>query len=343
MKVASKGWWNWILAGVMLMIIVGLFKLTSALRSRARPPKIDALDRFKDGPQDNLSPRLPNDASNFFFPGSLNLTRWETLNKCYVDPQIYSDHLPSNAYCVVSSKYKLIYYLVPKSGSSTNREVMTASLAGRETTTKECDKLAEEEDYRVIGFVRDPSKRIYSSYEEAIARKLNDVESIPKHFNRFVEGLPNYKAYEKLFSQPHLLTARFEQFLDDWDGKELFDNHLSLQSPLLAYPSGLTRQFIWLGEVGNLDADWKEVSSLLGFPSPTVIHGRSFPRRMNISLVTPHAKRRMCHLLALDYCCLNFPFPPECVVEGEETLGCEWKTFPEHAGKTLIVPVGGIQ
>jgi len=218
---------------------------------------------------------------------------------------------------------------------------MTTSLAGRETSTSECDKLENsDQGYRIIGFVRDPANRIYSSYEEAIARKLNEVDSIPQHLRRFVDGLPNYKAYEKLFSQPHLLTQRFEQFLDDWDGRDLFDNHLSLQVPLMAHHSGITRNFTWLGEVGKLDADWKTAASLLTFPSPDVIHGRSFPRRMNTSTVTARAKRRICKLLALDFCCLNFPFPSQCLEGDAEALGCAWKQLPEF-GKTLIIPVGG--
>lgn len=47
------------------------------------------------------------------------------------------------------------------------------------------------------------------------------------------EGIPEYKAYEKLFLSPEL-TRRFEAFVNKWDARNAFDDHIRMQTPTLS-------------------------------------------------------------------------------------------------------------
>ena len=136
---------------------------------------------------------------------------------------------------------------------------------------------------------------------------------------------------------------------DGWD----CDVRICLQSPLLSnFKSGFSRPIFWLGEVNkDMDQQWAEGASTLGMPGPDkILRGRSYPRRMNTSGISVFAKRRICHIRVVDFCCLNFPFPPECLPEalgeGHEALGCRWDTDPGSSDKRpahidkFIVPVG---
>lgn len=64
--------------------------------------------------------------------------------------------------------------------------------------------------------------------------------------------------------------------------------------------------------------DWEYIVSWYGrsLPRKGEFNARSVPRRVDTSLVSLEAKRRICHISAIDYCCLNMELPPECA--GEE-------------------------
>mmetsp|Transcript_5844 Transcript_5844/g.13561 ORF Transcript_5844/g.13561 Transcript_5844/m.13561 type:complete len:85 (+) Transcript_5844:3-257(+) len=54
-------------------------------------------------------------------------------------------------------------------------------------------------------------------------------------------------------------------------------------------------------------------------------HGRKITRRINVGLVGEETRRKMCRILALDYCCLNIPLPEVCRGKGagdEEEVFC---------------------
>ena len=61
-----------------------------------------------------------------FQPGTLKLTQSQTLQYCYADPTVYQMHYPSADRQVtsVSDTYKVVYLMIPKSGSSTGRWIM---------------------------------------------------------------------------------------------------------------------------------------------------------------------------------------------------------------------------
>ena len=46
------------------------------------------------------------------------------------------------------------------------------------------------------------------------------------------EGIANYKEYEKMFLTPEL-TRRFELFVNKWDARNPFDDHIRMQTPTL--------------------------------------------------------------------------------------------------------------
>jgi hypothetical protein len=67
---------------------------------------------------------------------------------------------------------------------------------------------------------------------------------------------------------------------------------------------------------------------------PQVIHGRAYPRRMNVSDVSDDAMQAMCRVYAIDFCCLNYELPPACLraPPGRRVL-CKWL---EKGGERLI-------
>jgi hypothetical protein len=58
-------------------------------------------------------------------------------------------------------------------------------------------------------------------------------------------------------------------------------------------------------------------------PDDGLVHGRKSPRRFDTSLVQDATKRKICKILMLDYCCLNFELPDVCknFVNDEEDIG----------------------
>jgi len=275
------------------------------------------LERGKDEhPHQNTAEVPAPDGT--FAPGTLKMSRVEALSRCYVDPEVYRRHLTSQQ-CPVSEKFKVLYYQIPKSASSSSREIMEKDLKAEEKHTHVCDAMSN--DYLRISFVREPLNRFWASYEEMIARNLNYRENIPEQFRGFISDLPSYQAYDKLFPQPHLLVKHCEQFVDEWDGKTVFDNHLHLQAPLLMKPDGTPRNISYLGNVPKVQESWDEMHKLYNTPQLKAIRGRSYPRRMDIKLVSKAHTNRICQLAAIDYCCLNFRLPPECDTSG---VMCKW-------------------
>ena len=69
-------------------------------------------------------------------------------------------------------------------------------------------------------------------------RRLGSPSRIPLQYRRFMEEYNgwNYSQYSALFDETEgvrRLTNSFETFVHDYDGVNPFDEHLTLQSPLL--------------------------------------------------------------------------------------------------------------
>ena len=111
------------------------------------------------------------------------------------------------------------------------------------------------------------------------------------------------------------LTKRFEQFVRDYDGLDPFDVHLHLQVSNLVYgPTGEPLPVTALYNASNAEREWQNVAKSRGvtIPDGDITHGRKISRRFNVDLVTNGTKRKICRLLALDYCCLNMKLPKVC-------------------------------
>ena len=97
--------------------------------------------------------------------------------------------------------------------------------------------------------------------------------------------------------------------------------------------TGLPYRVDHVYETKNIDVAWEEIarSQNVNLSVPIeqdrrlkkheltgVIHGRTYPRRFDVSKISNATKQRICELSMLDYCCLNMPLPPPC-----ENLFCK--------------------
>ena len=191
-----------------------------------------------------------------FRPGGLNMTREETLRHCYVDPKIYESHFPSNGRQVtsVSEEYKLIYLMIPKSGSSTGRWIMGNVLGAEDAPMSpygvELNRGGDYADHTVITFVRDPLSRFYSSYDEVFLRygpwfrhrkgkAFQYLKTFSHPYPYLYENMTTWEDFQDAFCPSSLvkrkecllgkthdngtLAARFERFVWDYDGLSPFD------------------------------------------------------------------------------------------------------------------------
>ena len=205
-----------------------------------------------------------------FQPGTIKLAQSEVLRHCYADPKIYAKHFPSSDRQVtsVSDKYKLVYLLVPKSGSSTGRWIMDNVLdahdAGIDPAGNELHTTYG--NYTVLTFVRDPLSRFYSQYDEVYLRwgpwmknredrMWKGVKNFQHPYPFIYENMTSWEDYQDVFCPPKTvpskfgkkyskhwcskqethengtLALRFEQFVQEYDGIQPWDMHLHLQVP----------------------------------------------------------------------------------------------------------------
>jgi len=111
------------------------------------------------------------------------------------------------------------------------------------------------------------------------------------------------------------LLKRFEQFVHDYDGIEPFDVHLNMQTTNLIYgSSGEPLPMSALYNASDAEKEWQEVASQKGvtIPDGEMKHGRHQSRRFDVSKVSEATQQKICQILALDYCCLNFKLPKVC-------------------------------
>lgn len=122
------------------------------------------------------------------------------------------------------------------------------------------------------------------------------------------------------------LAHRFEQFVRDYDGRNPFDVHLKMQAAFLVFnakSNGDPLPITNLYNASEADKGWLAIAQEKGVEAPDdgeVKIGRKISRRFNVELVSDATKRRICRLLALDYCCLNLELPEVCrrsVADGE--------------------------
>lgn len=206
--------------------------------------------------------------------------------------------------------------------------------------------------YKMISFVREPMSRFFSSYDEAFFRMgpwmgdgpiVNDKPRVKKQYldNRYkvdkypylFEGLKTIEDFRLFYCPKEVLARgraldcneapsiddgnlahRFEQFVRDYTGLDPFDIHLNLQISNLVFPTGEPFPLTALYNSTEADKGWQEIASEKGvkIPDGEMTHGRKITRRFNVDKVSDATKRKVCRILALDYCCLNIELPRVC-------------------------------
>ena len=101
--------------------------------------------------------------------------------------------------------------------------------------------------------------------------------------------------------KPHVLTEFI--FI-------LFRHHKSYNAHLPGEPFPVTAIY----NSTEAEKGWQEIASSKGvtIPDGEMTHGRKITRRFNVTKVSDDAKRKICRILALDYCCLNIELPDIC-------------------------------
>mmetsp|Transcript_32062 Transcript_32062/g.65178 ORF Transcript_32062/g.65178 Transcript_32062/m.65178 type:complete len:421 (-) Transcript_32062:81-1343(-) len=224
-------------------------------------------------------------------------------------------------------------------------------------------------DYALISFVRDPLNRFYSSFDESFFRLgpwmgsgpiVADKPRVKKWYfeNKYkvekypylYEGLPTIGHFRKVYCPPDELSIsplacndvpsiengtlahRFERFVRDYDGREPFDVHMNLQVSNLVW--GVTGNPLPVTKLYNAteaDKGWLDIAHEKGvhIPDGQLTHGRRITRRFNVSKVSDATKRKICRLMALDYCCLNFELPEVCrTADDVEAVFCALDKIP---------------
>ena len=116
---------------------------------------------------------------------------------------------------------------------------------------------------------------------------------------------------------------------------------LNLQISNLVFPTGEPFPITTLYNATEAEKGWQEVASQRGvkIPDGEMTHGRKITRRFNVSKVSNDTKRKICRILALDYCCLNIELPEVCREDDEdEAVYCAMERRNERTMKYALEP-----
>mmetsp|Transcript_28264 Transcript_28264/g.45948 ORF Transcript_28264/g.45948 Transcript_28264/m.45948 type:complete len:249 (+) Transcript_28264:2-748(+) len=209
----------------------------------------------------------------------------------------------------------------------------------------------------MITFVREPLNRFYSSYDEAYFRMgpwmgdgpiVRDKPRVRKQYrdNKYkvdkypylYEGFSTIDDFRRKYCPSEILdrgnflncnqvpsiddgtlASRFSQFVRDYTGLDPFDVHLFLQSSYLVFPTGEPFPITVIYNATDAERGWQEVALRKGvdIPDGEMTHGRKITRRFDVGKVSDGTKRKICRMLALDYCCLNIELPEVCRGDGD--------------------------
>lgn len=273
-------------------------------------------------------------AGDVFAPGSLNLTRLETYQRCHVDPIRYRHHLSEYSGAVeMSAEHGLSYTMIPKAGSSGIRQKMRQLFNAKRTPCKNIDvsnSSSRSTAFQHITFTRDPMSRFKSAFQEAMLRwkVMNnggpyEGRKPQKELGKFITHYQN----ASLRNDHNLILNALEVFvLEHYDGFQVPNDHLRLQVPVLSPSfSTSTPDCPRLDVIHDLE-DVQEVFTNLAAQhnfNTTISSLKVYEKklRLDMSKVRAETQRKICQISALDYCCLNYKLPPEC----KDSLSCQWK------------------
>jgi len=296
-----------------------------------------------------------------FEPGSLPLNRSETISQCYAGPG--SGIRKIGCGCAWSDKYKLLFWYVGKTGSSTQRVVMKDSFeAEYKGQNKPCKKFADKLETKSalkVVVTRHPIDLFISAVKEMFFRSRVFEEqtknNIPVEYGRFLKlldgmDLKEKKKVEEAETPEHLKikNAIFETFVADYDGENPFDGHLPLQMTKMFRPDtdhADLQQFDMVLESKNLTEGLATLARRVGASVPPPIKKRDSSivkaRSLNEDAFKDETYQQMCRVLAPDLCCLNYEMPEPCrrAPAGKRVM-CEWvvtKDGNNRAIKSVLV------
>jgi len=245
-----------------------------------------------------------------FAPGTLQIPAVEALRQCYFDPTVWRSHR-GKYQCVISDEAQLVYYHVPKSGSSTNRRAFRGRFEGKDGSVY-CDSKQPDRvlAYRQFTAVREPLDRFYSQFMEAEWRA-----------NKSGNGEMTRMDIWKIKNE----EERFEAYVNHWHQNgfgHLMDTHLRLQSAMFTWPDGSIRPLDWVVKMETINEDWRTLSAFFNKEWEDMETARkNYHRALNDSAVSDETKRKVCQVVAHDYCCLNYKLPKVC----EGAVWCTYK------------------
>jgi Sulfotransferase family len=298
----------------------------------------ESIDNHTATQSSSLAPKH----GDLFAPGSLQMTKSESLKLCYMDPQKYRHHMHKRRKCSVSKEYKLVYFMVAKAGSSTARTVMKQSFHATENWCT--GNFTNDAGWSRFTFVRNPFSRFISSYQEMVKRVWAQGQTIPEQYGSFMAPYPTKSSAKNMTEQER--TRAFLQFVEDYDAAMPFDGHLRLQTPRLMRNGGRAFELDTILDTHEMDEHWISIAKRVHAPIPKALHAYSRGTLLNVTMIVRTARRKMCQLSALDYCCLNYPLPPECMPrqddngkEVEDIVQCRWIMKPGYSNQLLIEDV----
>jgi len=135
------------------------------------------------------------------------------------------------------------------------------------------------------------------------------------------------------------LRGRFEQFVKDYNGTNPFDVHLVHQvTQLVDSKSGEMLPVTVLYNSSRASAELRSIAKAKGvkIPEDGLEAGRVRKRKFDIGSVSVETKRKICRLMALDYCCLNIELPEVCGGDLEEAPYCKMDFVEERHDKRQL-------
>jgi len=337
----------------------------------------------------NLLVYRPIPGRQLFEPGSLSdYNRSQTMQMCYTgnpamsqtgdkkkqssknDPedafQVVIPHLqkPSFPGCAYSAKYKFLLWYIGKTGSSTQRVVMKDTFeALHKGQNKACrtfkSHMAPDSGNLRVVVTRDPVQRFISGVRETFDREKvfdKDDPPIPTEYAGFlkhIRGLsPERRAEIKTGATAEdlqLKTQMFEEFILSYDGRNVFNSHLSMQMPKMFRPDlklndpPQWQTFDVVLESDRLTQDLQDLAARVGAPQPKAMVKRSSDankgRVIDFNQISDATYQHICRLFATDLCCLNYALPEACqrddIAKGKRVM-CEWVPAKTPAEKPQI-------